>query len=65
MSILVIPILLVVTEECILYNQYKYITSCQLAMYHMEENFGRCKLWHNGEENFIGRINFGSFTMIV
>ena len=27
--------------------------------YRMEGNFGGCKLWRIGKENFIGRINFG------
>ena len=33
--------------------------------YHMEGNFGGCKLWQNGKENIIVGIHFGSFIKDV
>ena len=33
--------------------------------YRMEGNFGGCKLWRIGKENFIGGINFGELITKV
>ena len=47
--------------KCPIYCRYKkqgQIKKSQ-SYYRMEENFGGCKLWRIGKENFIGRINFG------
>ena len=53
--------------QCLLYFRRSVINNAVgvIYIYPMEGNFGGCKLWRIGKENFIGGINFGELITKV